>query len=184
MNYQRINQALEYAAEMHNDLRYKYDHVKFQVAHIFFVGAVLIRYGFSDDVIIAGILHDVVEDTKAEAKDVEKRFRPRVAWLVAEETVDQSLPWEKRQKLMQDKARTALPEIKAIKTADLLHQLVLFNDPDHKICQDNYFNTHVPERACWKFEQLLKALGTNWSHPLLDEAKNLLKKMEEKHLDK
>jgi len=184
MNYQRINQALEYAAKMHNDLRYKYSHADFQVAHIFFVGAVLIKYGFSDDVIIAGILHDVVEDTKAELKDVEKRFGPKVAHLVAEETIDQSLPWEQRQKLMQDKARTALPEIKAIKTADLLHQLVIFNDSEHRINNDNYFKSHVPERACWKFEQLLKALGTNWDHPILDEAKELHKKMEEKYLEK
>jgi len=183
MNYQRINLAFEYAALMHNDLRYEYNHAKFQVAHIFFVGAILMENEFPDDVIIAGILHDVVEDTKAELDDVAKRFGPEVAQLVAEETVDQSIPWEKRQKLMQDKARTASPEIKAIKTADLLHQLVLFNDPESKVNNDNYFKLRTPEKACWKFEQLLKAIGTNWSHPLLDQAIDLKKKMEEKYLD-
>jgi (p)ppGpp synthase/HD superfamily hydrolase len=182
MNYQRINNALEYAAIMHHDQRYKFNSGHFQIAHVSFAGAVLLRHGFSDDVVIAGILHDVVEDTKAVIEDVRQRFGETVATYVAAETIAQSLPWKERQHLMQDNARNASPEVKAIKTADLLHQLVLFNDPNHKDSQENYFVDHQPVEVYWKFEQLLIALGTGWSHPMLDEAMTLLKQMKKKHI--
>lgn len=184
MDYQRVNQALEWAAEMHNDLRYKYNHAKFQIAHVTFVGIVLLKHGFDDDVVIAGILHDVVEDTVATIEEVEKKFGQPVAVLVAAETVDQTIEWEKRQYLMQDNVRKASPEVKAIKTADILHQLNLFSDDDeeHSTNKSNYIEKKGADKAYWKFEQLLKAIGTGWAHPLLDDAHVLLKKMKEKHL--
>lgn len=184
MNYQRINQALEYAFEMHNDLRYKYNQNKFQDAHITFVAMVLLKYGFDDDVVIAGLLHDVVEDTVASIEDVRKKFGDRVGDLVAAETVDQTIEWEKRQYLMQDNVRNAEPDVKAIKTADMIHQLNLFSDEttEHETGQANYVEKKGADKAYWKYEQLLKAIGTGWSHPMLDEAYVLLKKMKDKYL--
>ncbi|MDP2683781.1 MAG: HD domain-containing protein [bacterium] len=182
MNYQRINQALEYAAEMHHGKMYEYNSDKFQIAHIFFAGAVLIKFGFDDDIVIAGILHDVVEDTEATIEDVEKKFGEKVGKLVEAETVDQNIEWEKRQYLMQDNLRDAPPEVKAIKTADLLHHLSLFSNEAYKEGNATYIKEKGPEKAYWKYEQLLKAIGTGWSHPMLDDANLLLKKMKEKYL--
>ncbi|MFH0805215.1 MAG: HD domain-containing protein [Patescibacteria group bacterium] len=182
MDYQRINNAFEYASQQHADQRYAYNQDHYQVAHVSFTGAVLLAHGFDDDTVIAGILHDVVEDTPATIDDVRKLFGDTVATYVAAETVDQTLPWEQRQKLMQDSARAAVPSVKAIKAADLLHQLVLLNDPSHHTGTANYFSTHAPDRAYWKYEQLLGALGTGWTHPLLDEATQLLRQMQATHL--
>ncbi|XOU94584.1 MAG: HD domain-containing protein [Candidatus Kerfeldbacteria bacterium] len=182
MNYERINQAIEYASEMHHDLRYKYNDNKFQVAHIFFVGAILMKHGFDDDVIIAGFLHDAIEDTDVTKEDIEKRFGKRVADFVEAETVDQTIEWKKRQYLMQDNVRNASLEVKAIKTADQLHQLNLFTDDSHLASQNNYINQKGAKKAYWKYEQLLEAIGTGWSHPILDDAYVLLKKMKKKYL--
>jgi len=182
MDYQRINQAIEYAAEMHHGLRYEYNPEKHQVSHIFFTCAVLIKHGFDDDTIIAGVLHDVVEDTDATIADVEKKFGEKVMEFVKAETVDQTIEWEKRQYIMQDNLRNAAPEVKAIKTADLLHHLSLFSNDEYKIGNANYMKDKGAARAYWKYEQLLKAIGTSWSHPMLDDANKLLKKMKEKYL--
>lgn len=184
MNYKRINNAIEYAAIMHSNQRYKYNKKHFQIAHVYFTGAVLMEHGFNDDVVIAGILHDAVEDTDATIEDVRKKFGKKVAELVAAETVDQTIEWEKRQYLMQDNVRNAIPEVKAIKTADLLHQLNLFSDEEQGTSQADYVQKKGAKRAYWKYEQLLKAIGNNWSHPMLDDAFVLLKKMKEKYLDK
>jgi len=185
MNYQRINRALEYATAMHHDLRYEYNNEKFQITHIFFVCAMLIKFGFNDDVIIAGVLHDVVEDTKITIEDVEKKFGEKVREYVEAETVDQTIEWEKRQYLMQDNLRDAKPEVKAIKTADLFHHLTLFCDRENnKVSNINYMERNSEEKACWKYDELLKAIGNGWLHPMLDEAYVLLHKMKEIYLDK
>ncbi len=184
MDYRRINNAFEYAAIMHHNQRYKYNDEHHQIAHVSFVGAVLMRYGFPEDVVIAGILHDIVEDTQAELADVEKRFGSHVAELVKAETVDQSIPWPERQKIMQDNAAQASPEIKAIKLADVIHQLTLFADDEHRQSQINYFQSHEPQRAFWKYEQLVKSCATGWDHPMVAEARELLRQMKTKHLDK
>ena len=47
------------------------------------VGAVLSLCGADDEVVAAGLLHDVIEDTDAEIADVRRRFGGRVAHIVA-----------------------------------------------------------------------------------------------------
>ena len=183
MNYQRINSAFEFAAIKHGNQRYKYNPDHYQIAHVSFVGAMLIKFGFDDDTVIAGLLHDVIEDTETELKEVKKKFGPEVTRMVDAETVDQSLPWEERQELMQENIKHASESVKAIKTADVMHQLTLFNDPEHDISQQNYFSDHSPDKVVWKYEKLLEAAGMNWSHPLLDEALVLLQGMKDKHLE-
>ena len=130
---------------------------------------------------IAGVLHDVVEDTEVTIEDVEKRFGKKVAELVEAETVNQTIEWTERQHLMQDNVRNASPEVKAIKTADQLHQLNLFTDDLHAVSQANYIKLKSIKKVYWKYEQLLKAIGTGWSHPILDDAYILLEKMKEKY---
>jgi len=86
--------------------------------------------------------------------------------------------------MMQDNVRTAEPDVKAIKTADMLHQLNLFSDQEHETSQANYVDKKGADKAYWKYEELLKAIGTGWSHPMLDDAYELLDKMKKKFIDK
>lgn len=182
MNYRLINAAFEFAAQMHHNQRYKYNDEHHQIAHVSFVGALLMRYGFPEEVVAAGILHDVVEDTNANIEDVEKHFGKKVAELVKAETVDQSIPWQERQRLMQENAKKARPEVKAIKLADMIHQLTLFADNRHKTSQDNYLKVHDAKESYWKYEQLVESCATNWDHLMVVEARELLRQMKEKYL--
>jgi (p)ppGpp synthase/HD superfamily hydrolase len=51
-------------------------------AHAAAVALILDRAGFDEDVVIAGLLHDVVEDTEATFDDVAARFGPAVCEVV------------------------------------------------------------------------------------------------------
>ena len=42
----------------------------------------LLKYGYSEDVVIVGILHDVIEDTKFSEIDIRKRFGKRISTMV------------------------------------------------------------------------------------------------------
>jgi hypothetical protein len=96
----------------------------------------------------------------------------RVAGLVREVTFDQDVPWKERQYEAQRRFPNASPAAKAIKTADFIHHLILCNEElDHG---KTTVNQHDPKEYLWKYEELIRAIGTGWSHPLLDEARRYL----------
>ena len=52
------------------------------VEHVVAVAMIVDRLDFEEDVVIAALLHDVVEDTDATLDDVRARFGPAVAAIV------------------------------------------------------------------------------------------------------
>lgn len=67
------------------------------IMHPIGVGMLLEEYGYDDEVVSAGYLHDVVEDTKYTIFDIKKEFGDEVANLVAGASEpDKSLSWEER----------------------------------------------------------------------------------------
>src|SRR3989344_1872646 len=71
------------------------------ISHPLTVGLILARAGASEDVIIAGLLHDTIEDSVAEKKVtremLEERFGATVAGLVQSVTeVSKNVPWDER----------------------------------------------------------------------------------------
>jgi guanosine-3',5'-bis(diphosphate) 3'-pyrophosphohydrolase len=80
--------------------------------------------GITDtDVILAGILHDLIEDTDCEWQTIEQRFGKRVADLVSELSGDMRLPKKERRIEQIERVRTGSAEAKAVKLADRLDNL-------------------------------------------------------------
>ena len=89
--------AVEFASERHAGQRREADGADF-VLHPIEVAALLERSGYPDHVVAAAVLHDVLEDTDAERADLEARFGPQVAGLVALVSDDPSIEDEERRK--------------------------------------------------------------------------------------
>lgn len=66
----RMGEALKYAADAHNGQTRK-GKVEPYLSHILAVAALVAHYGGDEDQIIAGVLHDVVEDKGGEPRAVE-----------------------------------------------------------------------------------------------------------------
>ncbi|MFH1207528.1 MAG: HD domain-containing protein [Patescibacteria group bacterium] len=169
MGFVRYNKAIKAASHTHRHQKYNSDNDTPFIAHPFFVASVLIQYGFDEDAVIAGLLHDAVEDTDMTLDEVRTQFGSRVAGLVEEVTFDQAVAWKERQHEAQVRLRTVSAEAKAIKTADFLHHLILCNEQLDE--GSKTVNLHEPQEYLWKYTELIKAIGTGWSHPLLEEAK-------------
>ena len=75
---------------MHADQRRALDRAPF-ILHPLEVASLLNGRGFDDEVIAAGVLHDVVENTTATVEDVVARFGERVAAIVAAVSEDPSI---------------------------------------------------------------------------------------------
>jgi (p)ppGpp synthase/HD superfamily hydrolase len=74
--------ALAFADRRHAGQTRGIDDIPF-VTHPLEVACLLHEAGYSDQVVAAGVLHDVLEETDAERGELEVRFGPEVAALVA-----------------------------------------------------------------------------------------------------
>ena len=67
------------------------------VSHPIRVAEILTRFEYSDDVVVAGFLHDTIEDTNLSFDEISETFSPRIADLVrAASEPNKSLPWKIR----------------------------------------------------------------------------------------
>ena len=79
--------------------------------------------GADADLVVAAVLHDVVEDTPVSIEHVAAEFGDRVAGLVAEVTDDKALPKAERKRLQIEHASSASVGAKTIKLADKISNL-------------------------------------------------------------
>lgn len=173
MDLQLYNKASMFAAKWHQDQKYKIDSAEPFISHPFNVAAILERHGFPEHVVIAGLLHDVVEDTACTIQEVRTNFPTEAATLVEEATVDQNIPWEERQKLTQAHLRTASVDYKALKCADYIHHLVLFIG-FAEAGYEKVFRHGTAAEFTLKYEKGLAAIAEGWSHPIIAEAQKKL----------
>jgi len=82
--------ALAFAADRHEGQTRDLDDMPF-VTHPVEVACLLHEAGYSDEVVAAGVLHDVMEDTDTSVEDLDRRFGAEVARLVAAVSDDPSI---------------------------------------------------------------------------------------------
>ena len=88
------------------------------VNHVLEVAEILATHGAPQAAIIAGLLHDTVEDTEVTPADLTAAFGAEVAGIVAEATDDKTLPKETRKALQVSQAPKKSDAAKQLKLAD------------------------------------------------------------------
>jgi (p)ppGpp synthase/HD superfamily hydrolase len=110
--------AIQFARERHSGQRRRADGAAF-VVHPFEVASLLERSRYPDQVVAAGVLHDVLEDTDADRAELEERFGSEVAQLVSTVSDDPSIPdKEARKDELRERVRRAGDYASAIYAAD------------------------------------------------------------------
>jgi len=103
---------------MHGHQRRTMDHAPF-VLHPLEVASLLYGRGFDDEVIAAGVLHDLVENTDATVSQVAARFGDRVAAIVAAVSEDDSIEdYDERKAALRARACAGGVEARAVYAAD------------------------------------------------------------------
>ena len=166
-----INQAAEFAAISHRDQLRKSPEVDLPyLQHPYMVGLILQRAGFDDEVVAAGILHDVLEDTPAVVGELEAAFGRRVASLVSDVTEkDKSLSWETRKKKHLEQIRHSPTEARAIAAADKIHNIRSITISLERGANIWSKLKADPETQIARFERTLEELSEGWDHRLIDE---------------
>jgi len=120
-------QALDFAAIRHSAQRRKGPDAAPYVNHLIEVAMLVANVGQVDDedVLIAAVLHDVVEDTPTTIEEVSARFGPRASRFVQALSEDKALPRKQRRELMLEELPQLDPMIHVIKLADLSSNIKL-----------------------------------------------------------
>jgi (p)ppGpp synthase/HD superfamily hydrolase len=121
--------ALDFAARKHVHQRRKGELAEPYVNHLSDVARLLSEATKGEDigVVIAGLLHDTIEDTDTTFAELAKEFGPEVAELVSEVTDDKTLPKSERKRLQVETAPHKSPRARMIKLADKtsnLHSMI------------------------------------------------------------
>lgn len=119
----RLDQAIALALRAHAGQERKGQEGIPYVVHPLHVGALLARHGFEVEVVAAGILHDVVEDSDIGLPEIEARLGKRIAALVAEVSEEKSRSWEQRKQHTIDAIVSMSPGARAVTAADKVHNL-------------------------------------------------------------
>lgn len=129
--------ALSYAFAKYDNL--KRDNDLPYIIHPIRITLILRAYGFNEfdneDLMIATLLHDLLEDTNLTIKDIKNKFGKRVASIVNESTK----PQEVKKDLWLEKFKNYSKEAKIIKIADRIDNLLDMEKWDEKR-QISYLN--------------------------------------------
>lgn len=114
-----LDAALACAGRAHADQERK-DGSPF-IGHPRAVAEILEQAGFDETVVVAALLHDVVEDSEIEQADIRRRFGERVSALVAAMTEDPGIEdYYERKRSQRVQVEDAGPDAIAIYAADKL----------------------------------------------------------------
>lgn len=112
--------ALEFAARKHRSHRRKGEAEEPYVNHLAEVTLLLAEATGGEDpvLLMAGLLHDTIEDTATTEEELAAEFGPEVAGLVAEVTDDKSLEKQERKRLQIERASLGSRRAQMLKLAD------------------------------------------------------------------
>ena len=123
----RIQEAFDYADELHKG-QYRKSGDPY-ILHIIEVAYILATINAGPNTLIAGILHDTVEDCNVTLEEVERRFTPEIATLVDALTKIRALSKRKDKEFLAESHRKIFiamardVRVIIIKLADRLHNM-------------------------------------------------------------
>lgn len=167
----KIHNAIIFAVMKHKEQQRKGTDIPY-IVHPMEVMQILTSMNCATDVIIAGILHDTLEDTDTKPDEIKNLFGDNVFKIVQTESEDKSKSWKERKQHTIDCLKTDTRETKLVCLADKLSNLrsiyVDFMNTGNKVWER--FNA-PKESIKWYYESIADALEEDFKN--LDAWKEL-----------
>ena len=156
----KLDSAVEMSVTAHRGQKRKGTAIPY-ITHPVAVGLSLARLGCHPDLIIAGLLHDAVEDTPLTLSEIEECFGARVAAIVRGCSEDKRKPWRERKGQMVTFLRTAPLDTITVTLADKVHNLNTMVR-DHAAGDDGFWNRFNRgwEDQRWYYGELDRVFST------------------------
>jgi (p)ppGpp synthase/HD superfamily hydrolase len=173
-----VEKALQVASKSHRKQCRKNTDIPY-ITHPVTVGMMLMKAGYGEDIIAAGILHDTVEDTDLSLADIERDFGANIAGIVEGcSEPNKKIPWKERKEHTIEFLKTASADIRAVACADKLHNIQSIIKDYEQLGDEvwNRFNAGIEEQD-WYYTNIVKSLGHQSTFPLLKELQKEVDKL-------
>jgi (p)ppGpp synthase/HD superfamily hydrolase len=187
---ERFDRALLYATHVHGGQVRKGTSTPY-VAHLLAVAATVLEYGGDEDLAIAALLHDSVEDQggKARLEDVRNRLGDRVARVVgacSDSLADtgkgeRKADWDERKKAYIAHLRTSDEDILRVSLADKVHnaRAILRDLRKYDVGKSVWERFSQPkERSLWYYRSLAEAFCERLPGQLSNELQEIVSVLE------
>jgi (p)ppGpp synthase/HD superfamily hydrolase len=161
-----IFRAIEFATKAHSGQYRKGTRIPY-ITHPLNVAKILIEFMCPEPVIVAGNLHDTLEDTQATVDDIRDAFGYEVVDLVnAASEPNKSDTWENRKAHTIKHLKTASPEVLMISLADKMDNIKKIREDYEKIGNKVWERFNRPkEKQKWYYETLADVFSMRLNDP-------------------
>ena len=159
-----LNKAIHFATDRHAGQLRKGSSTPY-IRHPLEVLTILASLDADPDLLIAGLLHDTVEDTDTTPEELLQEFGPEAARLVCCHSEDKRRSWKERKLTAIEETRQADRRLKLLILADKLSNIRSMVR-DHRSQGESFWNRfNAPrEEQRWYYGQIIDALA-----PLKDD---------------
>ncbi len=182
---ERFQEALGYAAALHNSQTRKASGVPY-VGHLLSVAGLVLEADGTETEAIAALLHDAAEDQGGEAtlSDIEQRFGADVAAIVDEcsdTVITPKPPWRQRKESYIAHLHEASDSTIRVSMADKLDnaRAILRDLRRHGPQVWQRFNTKDPQDHLWYYRSLLEVYRSRSDSWLVDELERVVHALSE-----
>lgn len=172
-----IEKALQLATRAHDGQVRKNDGSPV-IVHVTMVGFMLKEHGFDENIVAAGICHDVLEDTQISTDDLIKELGPDVAKIVEDVSENKKLLWEERKAQYAAHVEVAPEAAKAVAVADKIHnaETIIF---DYQVKGKEVWKVfnRGKDQQVWFHELVCTGLEKSWNHPLVARYRMAVEKL-------
>ena len=176
----RLLQAIYFATLKHLGQNRK-DRKTPYISHPLAVGLILSRVTSDKDIIIAGILHDVIEDTETTEKEIQELFGTKVAKMVMDcSEKDKSKSWKDRKQRVLDNVKYLSESSALVKSADSLHNMyeLKLKTQELGLSYFDNFNASAIDKMVYERKKIKNFKRYHKDNPLLKEIDENLKFLE------
>lgn len=173
----RIQSALAITLKIHEGQKRKGDNKTPYAVHPISVALLLMHYLCSEDAVIAGLLHDALEDTDFSPKQIKNNFGAKVLKLVQEVSDKRpNDPWGTRKNAYLKHLKKASKDACLIACADKINNLTSMMEAYRKQGNSLWkrFNASKEEKLSF-YEGVYTAINARFKHPIIEELKLTLK---------
>lgn len=169
-NFMNIFDAIEFAARAHRGQFRKTTKIPYLI-HPLRVAQILIEAHASDDLVIAGLLHDTLEDTPVTRDEIHQTFGAQVAaWVAGVSEPDKSNSWEFRKQHTLVHLNDAPIELVLIACADKLDNIESIRKDHEKVGDDCFKRFNRPKtQQQWYYFELVRLFNTRLAGTPFDD---------------
>jgi GTP pyrophosphokinase len=179
----RFLRAFVFAAEKHAGQTRKASTIPY-IAHLMGVASLVLEFGGDENLAIAALLHDVVEDCGGAPmlKEVRRRFGSRVAKIVdgcTDSDTDPKPPWRERKESYIRHLKSADAETRLVSAADKLNNVRSILSDHREVGESIWARFHGGrEGTLWYYRALLREFLRRKPNPLIRELELAIRELE------